>query len=107
VTDWREQNHVLAPLAIYQAASNTSMNLTGVSGPVRIQSARLVGRTVSLNDEDYSVIGIMPPGFQFPSGLEMPVGQQFASATEVWTPLTTPGPAIQNDRITNSPSCPL
>jgi predicted permease len=64
--------------------------------------AGLVGKTVSLNDEDYAVIGIMPPGFQFPSGQEMPDGQQFEAATEVWVPLTTPGPAVQNDRVTNS-----
>src|SRR5262245_8885558 len=150
VTDWQERNHVFAPLSIYQAASNTSVNLAGVSGPVRVQGARtpgdffqalnvrplfgrvmtkedeqpgsdhvavlgynlwrqdfggdesLVGRNVKLNDEDYMVIGIMPPGFQFPSGLDMPPGQQFASATQVWIPLTTPPPATQNDRITNS-----
>ncbi len=150
VSDWKERNHVFAPLAIYQAASNTSLNLTGVSGPVRIQGARatgdffqalnvaplngriitaddeepgrdhvavvgynlwrqyfggdsqIVGKTIKLNDEDYSVIGVMPPGFQFPSGLEMPAGQQFAAATEIWTPLTRPAPTTQNDRITNS-----
>jgi len=150
VTDWQERNRVFAPLSIYQAQSNTSVNLAGVSGPVRVQAARtpgdfflalnvrplfgrgvakedeqpgndhvvvlgynlwrqnfgsdehLVGRNVKLNDEDYRVVGIMPPGFQFPSGLEMPPGQQFASATQVWIPLTTPPSATQNDRITNS-----
>src|SRR5262249_17519172 len=137
-------------LAIYQAASNTSVNLTGTSGPVRIQGARVtgdffevmnvvpvIGRTITtddeqpgrdhvavlgfdlwrqyfcretplveksvrLNDEDYLVVGVLPAGFQFPSGLEMPAGQQFVAATEIWTPLTTPAPSIQNDRVTNS-----
>ena len=150
VQDWKERNNVFAPLAIYQAASNTSLNLTGISGPVRVQGARatgdffqalnvnpligrvitsedeqpgrdhvavigynlwrrdfggdtqLVGHKVKLNDDDFEIIGIMPPGFQFPSGLEMPAGQQFASATELWVPLTTPAAATQNDRITNS-----
>jgi putative ABC transport system permease protein len=150
VQDWKEQNKVFATLAVYQAASNTSLNLTGISGPIRIQSTRatgdffqvlnvrpllgrtisaedefpgrdhvvvvgydlwqhdfggdsqLIGRTVKLNDEDYQVVGIMPPGFQFPSGLEMPAGQQFASATELWTPLTVPNAGVQNDRVTNS-----
>ena len=58
---------------------------------------RVVGRTVKLNDEDYSVIGVMPPGFQFPSGQEMPAGQQFAAATELWVPLSTPNATAQND----------
>src|SRR6185295_8506202 len=31
MTDWKEQNRVFASLAIYQAASNTSMNLSGLS----------------------------------------------------------------------------
>jgi putative ABC transport system permease protein len=150
VSDWKERNHVFAPLAIYQAASNTTLNLTGVSGPLRVQGARatgdffqvlnvrplygraifaedeepgrdhvavlgynlwwqyfggdaqIVGTTVKLNDEDYLIVGIMPPGFQFPSGQEMPAGQQFASATEIWTPLQKQTAAIQNDRVTNS-----
>ncbi len=36
-----------------------------------------VGRTVSLNDEKYTVIGVMPAGFSFPRGetqLYMPMG---------------------------------
>ena len=51
------------------------------------------------NDEEYVVVGVMPPGFSFPSGAEMPAGQQFASATELWTPLTVPDtPAARGDR---------
>jgi putative ABC transport system permease protein len=150
VQDWKERSDVFDPLAIYQAASNTSMNLTGLSGPVRVQGtratgdffralnvrpllgrvissddeqpgrdhvvvigynlwqhdfgadARIIGRTIGLNDEDYEVVGVMPLGFQFPSGLEMPAGQQFATATEVWIPLTIPNATTQNDRVTNS-----
>ena len=45
----------------------------------------------------------MPPGFEFPSGAEMPAGQQFASATELWIPLTTPAtPAARGDRTAHS-----
>ncbi len=62
--------------------------------------ARVIGQDVKLNDEDYKVVGVMPPGFSFPSGAEMPAGQQFASATELWTPLTVPNtPAARNDRL--------
>jgi putative ABC transport system permease protein len=61
--------------------------------------ARVIGQHVRLNDEDYTVVGVMPPGFSFPSGAEMPAGQQFASATELWTPLTVPKtPAALGDR---------
>src|SRR5262249_12857177 len=129
---------VFEPLALYQAASNTTFNLTGGNAPERIQGARatgdffralgaapLLGRTITtededegrnrvvvlsynlwrrtlggdarvvgkplrLNDEDYQIIGVMPPGVEFPSGLEMPPGQQFAAGTDVWTPLTIP-----------------
>lgn len=59
----------------------------------------IVNRIIKLNDVDYMVIGVMPAGFSFPSGAEMPVGQQFASATELWVPLTIPNtPAARNDR---------
>ena len=146
-TDLKERNHVFEPLALYTAGSTTGFNLTGLSGPERVQAARatgdffralgvaaLDGRTlngedeqagrnhvavlgynlwqrdfggdarvvnqhIKLNDEDYTVVGVMPPGFSFPSGAEMPAGQQFAAATELWTPLTIPNtPAAHNDR---------
>ena len=62
--------------------------------------ARVLDSPLKLNDEDYKVVGVMPPGFEFPSGAEMPAGQQFASATELWTPLTVPNtPAARNDRL--------
>ena len=35
----------------------------------------LIGQTLTLNRESYTVIGVMPPGFQFPDSVEM------------WTPL--------------------
>jgi len=149
--DMKERTHVYEPLALYQAASNTTYNLTGVAGPERIQGTRatgdffralnvspLIGRTIAvedeepgrnhvvvlsyslwqrdfggdplvidrslkLNDEDYRVIGVMPHGFEFPSGPEMPAGQQFASATELWVPLTIPpNSPLRQDRVAHS-----
>jgi putative ABC transport system permease protein len=38
-------------------------------------SRQVLGQTVKLNDELYTVIGVMPPAFQFPG------------RTEIWTPL--------------------
>jgi len=65
--------------------------------------ARVLDSPLKLNDEDYTVVGVMPAGFEFPSGAEMPAGQQFSSATELWTPLTVPNtPAARNDRTVRS-----
>lgn len=143
--DWQQRNHVFEKVALYQAATNTTFNLTTLSGPERIQSTRatgdffevmkvtpllgrtirnedgepgrdhvavigfnlwrrafggdpqIVGKTIKLNDEDYSVIGVMPGGFEFPSGPEMPPGQQFASTTELWVPLLIPQTAAARE----------
>src|SRR5690349_184908 len=62
-------------------------------------NANIINQNIKLNDVDFTVVGVMPPGFSFPSGAEMPAGQQFASATEIWTPLVIPNtPAARNDR---------
>lgn len=39
----------------------------------------VIGNSVSLNNESYAVIGVMPEGFQFPPGL--------IAKSELWTPL--------------------
>ncbi|HWW77880.1 MAG TPA: ABC transporter permease, partial [Pyrinomonadaceae bacterium] len=65
--------------------------------------AGVLGRRLQLNEEDYTIVGVMPRGFEFPSGSEMPAGQQFASATEMWIPLTVPNtPAARGDRNTHA-----
>ncbi|HET9176893.1 MAG TPA: ABC transporter permease [Terriglobia bacterium] len=45
----------------------------------------LIGKSITLNGEPYTVVGIMPPDFQYPT------------FTELWTPLTVP-PEAANDR---------
>ena len=47
----------------------------------------VIGRQVRLNDVSYTVIGVMPPGFAFPRGGELPTGFRFALRTDVWTPI--------------------
>ncbi|MGH9763002.1 MAG: ABC transporter permease, partial [Blastocatellia bacterium] len=37
VADWRQQNHVFEDIAVYEALSNTAFNLTGGTGPERVQ----------------------------------------------------------------------
>ena len=47
----------------------------------------IVGRAITLNGEQFTVVGVMPRGFQFPRGTELPAAFQFAARTELWTPL--------------------
>jgi putative ABC transport system permease protein len=50
----------------------------------------ILGRTVALNGEPYVVIGIMPRGFDFPRGAEMPASFTFPVRSELWVPLAVP-----------------
>jgi predicted permease len=56
----------------------------------------VIGKQLPLNGENYTVIGVMPISFQFPSGLEMPPGAQFKGETELWLPLVLTQKTITN-----------
>jgi putative ABC transport system permease protein len=47
----------------------------------------IVGRLVTLNGQSFTVTGVMPPGFAFPRGAELPTTFGFGLRTQVWTPL--------------------
>ena len=47
----------------------------------------ILGRTLELNGEGYTIIGVMPPGFVFPRAAEMPGGFTFAREAQLWIPL--------------------
>src|SRR5439155_22220285 len=47
----------------------------------------VLGRQITLNGLRFTVVGVMPRGFQFPRGSELPGGFQFGDRYEVWTPL--------------------
>ncbi len=49
----------------------------------------VVGRTLELNGESYAVVGVMPSGFAFPRGEEMPGSFQFPRLPEMWVPAIT------------------
>jgi len=49
--------------------------------------AALLGKAVSINGEQHTVMGILPAGFDFPRGAEWPAFFPFAGRTEVWLPL--------------------
>jgi predicted permease len=50
-------------------------------------ASSIVGRSIQLGDESFTVVGVMPDGFTFPRGAELPSGLQFPLRTEIWTPL--------------------
>src|SRR5262249_23248013 len=46
----------------------------------------LIGKPLVLNNTHYTVVGIMPPKFEFPGWLD-PAAQKKSSRVEIWTPL--------------------
>jgi putative ABC transport system permease protein len=47
----------------------------------------IIGKQVSLNRESFTVVGVMPRGFSFPRGAELPAPFGFGLRTDVWAPL--------------------
>jgi putative ABC transport system permease protein len=47
----------------------------------------LVGKSISINGGIHTVIGVLPPAFDFPRGAEWPAFFPFAGRTDVWLPL--------------------
>jgi putative ABC transport system permease protein len=48
--------------------------------------ANVVGQTVTLDGEQYEVVGVMPPDFTFPQNSGLPAFFSFAQKTDLWTP---------------------
>ena len=46
----------------------------------------IIGKQVTLNGQSFTVTGVMPRGFTFPRGAELPAPFGFGLRTEVWTP---------------------
>ncbi len=47
----------------------------------------IIGKTLAINDENRVIVGVMPPGFHFPRGPEMPPVFGFPGRNDVWVPL--------------------
>lgn len=47
----------------------------------------IVGKAVSINHGQYTVVGVLPSDFQFPRDGEIPPGFRFPQNIEAWTPL--------------------
>jgi putative ABC transport system permease protein len=56
----------------------------------------IIGQKLTLNDEPYTVVGVMPRGFQFPRKGEMPAGYQFPRQADLYTPLAWTPNQISN-----------
>src|SRR6185503_3531057 len=56
----------------------------------------IVGKQVTMNQESFTVVGVMPPGFAFPRGAELPAPFQFGLRTDVWTPLVFDSTDLRN-----------
>src|SRR5262245_56098547 len=48
---------------------------------------QIIGRTVTLDSKPYRIIGVMPAGFAFPHGTDLPPLFGFPERVELWTPL--------------------
>ena len=47
----------------------------------------IVGKRITMGGDPFTVVGVMPPGFAFPRGAELPAALQFGQRSELWTPL--------------------
>jgi putative ABC transport system permease protein len=57
----------------------------------------IIGQSVTINHEHNIVIGVMPPGFNFPRGTEMPAGYALMAQTDVWRPYADTAEYWRND----------
>ena len=48
--------------------------------------AKIIGQFITVNHERWAIIGVMPPGFSFPRGAEMPAGYALMAQADVWVP---------------------
>ncbi|HEY7568743.1 MAG TPA: ABC transporter permease [Gemmatimonadaceae bacterium] len=56
----------------------------------------IIGKRVLLSGEAHTISAIMPPGFAFPRGAELPAPFQFGQRTDVWTPLVFDSSDVRN-----------
>ena len=62
---------------------------------------QVIGKTMTLTGQTVMVVGVMPPGFQFPGGANMIPGLQFALDNDVWMPLALTDEEKQNQGTMN------
>jgi putative ABC transport system permease protein len=50
----------------------------------------VIGKTIRLSGNPMTIVGVMPPSFEFPRGGEMPKGYGFVARPEIWVPMAFP-----------------
>jgi putative ABC transport system permease protein len=55
---------------------------------------KMVGRTITLDNRSYTVVGVMPDGFRFPGGTGTVLGTFTAAPADVWVPLALDAAAL-------------
>jgi predicted permease len=50
-------------------------------------SREVLNRTITLDDANYRIVGVMPPGFEYPFKFDLPYGDSHIESTRVWVPL--------------------
>jgi predicted permease len=53
----------------------------------------IVNKTITINDESYMVVGVMPPSFQF--------GRELGRVVDLWTPIAFTREQLDYNRLTN------
>jgi len=61
----------------------------------------IIGKRIYLGDVPFTLTGVMPPGFAFPRGAELPAPFQFGLRTDVWTPLVLDASDVRNYDVQN------
>lgn len=61
----------------------------------------IVGKRIYLGDASFTITGVMPPGFAFPRGAELPAPYQFGARTDLWTPLVFDSSDVSNYDVQN------
>jgi predicted permease len=57
-----------------------------------------IGKRVILNGKPYTLVGVLPPGFTFPTDVFLAVGAHLPQQFEVWTPFE-PTPGYRNNAM--------
>ncbi|MEK6301926.1 MAG: ABC transporter permease [Acidobacteriota bacterium] len=58
----------------------------------------VIGKTITLDGESYTIVGIAPEGFQFPRAKELPYFVGAATQTDLWRPMTWSNDFINKKR---------
>ena len=67
-------------------------------------AADIVGKTITVNREPRTIVGVMPEGFSFPRATEMPQAYNLPEKADLWTPMAKDASFWQK-RSQRGPAC--